>query len=82
MSEIMNDMDLALEGVPVSESNQNIQMGLAILEHKMPEFHYSHNNLSLSEKVNEIKRYYLCNGYTTNTEILNEISSDVVSVTK
>lgn len=82
MAEILNDMDLALEGVPFSENNKNIQYGIALLEHKNPSFSYSTDNLSLNDKVNELRVYYLNNGYTSNNEILNEISSYQMSVLK
>ena len=75
MEEIINDMDLALEGVPVSEDNINVKRGLAILQYIMPAFKYSSNDLSINDKVSEIKEYYILNGYTDTFEIIQAISS-------
>ena len=82
MEEIINDMDLALEGVAVSNSNQNIQRGLAILEHIFPTFSYSKEGLSLNEKVNEIKNYCFLKGYISNEAILELLASYRVSITR
>lgn len=75
MEEIINDMDLALEGVPVSEDNINVKRGLAILQYIMPAFKYSSNDLSINDKVSEIKEYCILNGYTDTFEIIQAISS-------
>lgn len=82
MEEIINDMDLALEGVAVSNSNQNIQRGLAILEHVFPTFSYSKKDLSLNEKVSEIKNYCFLKGYISNEAILELLASYRVSITR
>lgn len=50
MAGIINDMDLVLEGIPFSSDNLNIKIGLSILEHNIPNFKYSNNNLNISEK--------------------------------
>lgn len=75
MDGIINDMDLALEGVTVSNSNRFVQTGLAILEHQFPNFSYSNDDLSLNEKVNEMRQHCLLMGYHGNDEILSLISS-------
>lgn len=80
LDEILNDMELALEGVPFSEQNKNIIYGLAILEHKNPDFCYSKGDLTLSEKIMEIRNYYLNKGYANNYEILNELGSNKIGI--
>ena len=64
--EVINDMDLALEGVPVSEDNINVKRGLAILQYIMPAFKYSSNDLSINDKVSEIKEYCILNNLSYN----------------
>lgn len=81
MEEILNDMDLALEGVPFSENNKNIIKGLAILEHRNPDFEYSKEGLTLSEKLMEMRDYYLSKGYVS-SEILNELNSNKIGILK
>lgn len=73
MAGIINDMDLVLEGIPFSSDNLNIKIGLSILEHNIPNFKYSNNNLKISEKIEEIKNYYYSIGYDNNS-ILEVIS--------
>lgn len=80
IEEIINDMELALEGVPFSENNKNIIRGLAILEHKNPSFKYSKDNLPLYEKVMEIRNYYINKGYLNNYEILDELNINKIGV--
>lgn len=75
IAEIVNDMDLVLEGIPFSSDNKNIQKGLSILEHNVPNFEYSKNNLNLLQKIEEIKNYYYSLGYDNNS-ILEVISTN------
>lgn len=75
IAEIINDMDLALEGIPFSCDNSNIKKGLSILEHNVPNFEYSKNNLNLLEKIEEIKNYYYSLGYS-NSSILDIFTSN------
>lgn len=82
MEEIMNDMDLALEGVVVSNSNKNVERGLAILEHIFPTFYYSSKDLSLNEKVREIKNYCFLKGYISNEAILELLASYKVGISR
>lgn len=73
-AQIINDMDLVLEGIPFSMDNQNVINGLSILEHNAPEFKYSRKNMNLLEKIDEIKKYYYNLGYDNNS-ILDIFSS-------
>ena len=82
MYEVVNDMDLALEGVPVNNNNHHVQTGLAILEHQFPSFHYSNENLTLNDKINEIKKYCYQIGYSSNSEILELVSSKKIGFNK
>lgn len=66
-AEIINDMDLVLEGIPFSSENKNIKIGLFILEHNVPNFKYSKDNLNILEKLEEIKKYYYSLGYDNNS---------------
>lgn len=75
MSGIINDMDLVLEGIPFSSDNMNIKIGLSILEHNIPNFKYSSDNLNINEKIEEIKNYYYGIGYNNNS-ILEVISAN------
>lgn len=80
--EVINDMDLALEGVPVNNNNHHVQTGLFILEHQFPSFHYSSEDLNLSDKINEMKNYFYQMGYQSNNEILELLSSNKTGLNK